>query len=163
MRSSSERETSPDSSAPPRRPFRQRLDGWAGSRWGGAGTALAAILAGGAALRAVGIQYGLPFGAILNPDEQLIVPRAWKLVHGGGGDPHWFDYPTLLMYVNAPFQWWPSQPSFLTARVVAALLGVGAVAATWWLGRAAYRSAGAGAGAAAIGAGGRRARPRPPP
>ena len=33
-------------------------------------------------LRAVGIQYGLPFGSILNPDEQSIVPRAWKLVHG---------------------------------------------------------------------------------
>jgi len=73
-------------------------------------------------LRVVGIQYGLPFGNLLNPDEQSIVPRAWKLVHGGGGDPHWFDYPTLLMYVNAPFQAWQDEPSFLTARIVAVVL-----------------------------------------
>ena len=96
------------------------------------------MLALAAALRAVGIQYGLPFGNLLNPDEQSIVPRAWKLVHGGGGDPHWFDYPTLLMYVNAPFQAWQSHPSYLTARIVALVLGVACVAASWWLGRRAY-------------------------
>ena len=106
--------------------------------------ALAAILALAAAVRAVGIQYGLPFGNLLNPDEQSIVPRAWKLVHGGGGDPHWFDYPTLLMYVNAPFQAWQSHPSYLTARIVAVVLAVLAVAAAWWLGSRAYgRHAGA--------------------
>src|SRR5437660_11720997 len=138
MRSSSERETSPGSSATPRRPFRLHLDRWAGTRWGGKGPVLAAILAGAALLRAVGIQYGLPFGNLLNPDEQSIVPRAWKLVHGGGGDPHWFDYPTLLMYVNAPFQAWQHQPSFLTARIVAVAIGLAAIAAAWWLGRRAY-------------------------
>ena len=99
---------------------------------------LAVALAAGAALRVVGIQYGLPFGNLLNPDEQSIVPRAWKLVHGGGGDPHWFDYPTLLMYVNAPFQAWQSHPSYLTARIVAVVLALGAIAAAWWLGRSAY-------------------------
>src|ERR671931_272438 len=151
MRSSSERETSPSSSATRRRRFRSRLDRWAESQWGGRGTALAAILAGAAALRFVGIQYGLPFGNLLNPDEQSIVPRAWKLVHGGGGDPHWFDYPTLLMYVNAPFQTWQSQPSFLTARLVAVVLALGSVTAAWWLGRRAYGES-AGAVAAAISA-----------
>ncbi|HXY84705.1 MAG TPA: glycosyltransferase 87 family protein [Gaiellaceae bacterium] len=99
-----------------------------------------AILAGAAALRAVGIMYGLPFGNLLNPDEQSIVPRAWKLVHGGGGDPHWFDYPTLLMYVNAPFQAWQSHPSYLTARIVGLVIGLGSIAAAWWLGRRAYGS-----------------------
>jgi 4-amino-4-deoxy-L-arabinose transferase-like glycosyltransferase len=98
-------------------------------------------------LRFVGIEYGLPFGNLLNPDEQSIVPRAWKLVHGGGGDPHWFDYPTLLMYVNAPFQAWHDEPSFLTARIVAVVLGLGAIAAAWWLGQRAF---GAGLVAAAI-------------
>ena len=100
MRSSSEPEASPSSSATRRRRFRpnRRL---AETRWGGPATALGALLALAAALRAVGIEYGLPFGNLLNPDEQSIVPRAWKLVHGGGGDPHWFDYPTLLMYLNA--------------------------------------------------------------
>jgi len=127
--------------------LRRAADRWADTRWGGAGTALAAILAGAAVLRLVGIQYGLPFGNLLNPDEQSIVPRAWKLVHGGGGDPHWFDYPSLLMYVNAPFQAWQSQPSFLTARIVQVVLSLGAIAAAWWLGHRAY---GTGVVAAAV-------------
>src|SRR5213080_4108033 len=135
---------------PRRMALRRPLARWAGTRWGGPGTALAAILAGAGLLRAVGIQYGLPFGALLNPDEQLIVPRAWKLVHGGGGDPHWFDYPTLLMYVNAPFQAWQHQPSYLTARVVGIALGLGAIAAAWWLGRRAYGTGVVAAAAVAV-------------
>jgi hypothetical protein len=138
MRSSSEREASPSSSATLRRRSSVAVHRWAETRWGGPATALAALLGLAAAVRAVGIQYGLPFGNLLNPDEQSIVPRAWKLVHGGGGDPHWFDYPTLLMYVNAPFQAWHSHPSYLTARIVALVLGVGSVAAAWWLARRAY-------------------------
>jgi hypothetical protein len=126
------------------------LDRWAGTRWGGLGTALAAILAGAAAIRLVGIQYGLPFGNLLNPDEESIVPRAWKLVHGGGGDPHWFDYPTLLMYVNAPFQAWQDEPSYLTARIVGVVLALAAIAAAWWLGRRAFGTPSAGVVAAAV-------------
>jgi 4-amino-4-deoxy-L-arabinose transferase-like glycosyltransferase len=125
------------------------IDRWAGTRWGGQGTALAAILAGAAAIRLVGIQYGLPFGNLLNPDEQSIVPRAWNLVHGGGGDPHWFDYPTLLLYVNAPFQAWQGEPSYLTARIVGVALATAAIAAAWWLGRRAFGTASAGVVAAA--------------
>ncbi|MGZ4402933.1 MAG: glycosyltransferase 87 family protein [Gaiellaceae bacterium] len=126
------------------------VDRWAGTRWGGRGTALAAILAGAAAIRLVGIQYGLPFGNLLNPDEESIVPRAWKLVHGGGGDPHWFDYPTLLMYVNAPFQAWQDEPSYLTARIVGVVLALAAIAAAWWLGRRAFGTPSAGVVAAAV-------------
>ena len=48
--------------------LRRAAGRWADTRWGGAGTALAAILAGAVALRFVGIQYGLPFGNLLNPD-----------------------------------------------------------------------------------------------
>src|SRR3954471_16319678 len=148
-RSSSARDTSPISPVT----FRRRSspgaagDHRSGTRWVGPGATLAAILAGAAALRLVGIQYGLPFGNLLNPDEQSIVPRAWKLVHGGGGDPHWFDYPSLLMYVNAPFQAWQGEPSFLTARIVAVALALAAIAAAWWLGQRAF---GAGLVAAAI-------------
>jgi 4-amino-4-deoxy-L-arabinose transferase-like glycosyltransferase len=104
----------------------------------GPGLALAAILALAAALRVVGLEYGLPFGGLLNPDEQSIVPRAWRMVHGGGLDPHWFDYPTLLMYLIAPFQAWQSGPSYLTARAVVVVIALLGVAAAWWLGRSAY-------------------------
>ncbi len=110
---------------------------------------LLALLGLAAALRLIGIEYGLPFANLLDPDEQSIVPRAWKIVHGGGLDPHWFDYPSLLLYVLAPFQAWQGEPSYLTARLVIAAFGVGAVAATWWLGRAAYGST-AGLVAAAV-------------
>ncbi|HKP19842.1 MAG TPA: glycosyltransferase 87 family protein [Gaiellaceae bacterium] len=99
---------------------------------------LAAILALAAALRLVGIEYGLPFGGLLNPDEPNIVRRAFGFVHGAGLDPHWFDYPTLVLYVLSPFQAWQAEPSYLAARVVVAVFGIGAVAAAWWLGRTAY-------------------------
>jgi 4-amino-4-deoxy-L-arabinose transferase-like glycosyltransferase len=116
--------------------------------WGGPRLALAAILAGAAALRVVGIAYGHPF-PLFSPDEKSIVPRAWAMVHGGGLDPHWFDYPTLLMYLLAPFQAWQHQPSYLAARIVVVLLALGAVAAAWWLGRRAYGGS-AGVVAAAV-------------
>ena len=92
---------------------------------------LAAILALAAALRLIGIEYGLPFGSLLNPDEENIAPRAWRMVHGSGLDPHWFDYPTLVLYVFAPFQAWQGGPSYLTARLIVAALGVTGVAAAW--------------------------------
>ena len=117
--------------------------------WGGPRVALAAILAGAAALRLVGVGYGLPF-PLLSPDEQSIVPRAWKMVHGGGLDPHWFDYPSLLMYLLAPFQAWQHDPSYLAARLVVVALALGAVAASWWLGSRAYGGAAGPIAAAAV-------------
>ena len=111
--------------------------------------ALAGILAAAAALRLVGVGYGLPF-PLLSPDEQSIVPRAWKMVHGGGLDPHWFDYPALLMYVIAPFQAWEGEPSYLAGRLVVIVLALGAVAAAWWLGESAYGGAAGPIAAAAV-------------
>ena len=131
---------------------RPALERWAETRWGGPTTALAAILGGAAALRGVGIEYGLPYDNLLNPDEHNIVVRAWRMVHGGGADPNFFDYPTLLMYVEAPFQAWQDAPSLLSARIVVLVLAVGSIAATWWLARRAFGSARAGAVAAAIAA-----------
>jgi 4-amino-4-deoxy-L-arabinose transferase-like glycosyltransferase len=107
------------------------------TRWGSPWVALAALLAGAAAIRLVGVQYGLPF-PLLNPDEENIVPRAWRMSHGGGLDPEWFDYPTLLMYVLAPFQNWADEPSYLAARLVLIVLSLAGIAAAWWLGRRAY-------------------------
>ena len=71
------------------------------------------------------------------------------MVHGGGLDPHWFDYPTLLMYLLAPFQAWEAVPSYLAARVVVLVLSLEAIAAAWWLGSRAYGQT-AGAVAAAV-------------
>jgi Dolichyl-phosphate-mannose-protein mannosyltransferase len=107
------------------------------SRWGGPWLALGALLAGAAAIRLAGVQYGLPF-PLLNPDEQNIVPRAWRMSHGGGLDPDWFDYPSLLMYVLAPFQAWSDEPSYLAARLVLVVLSLAGIAAAWWLGGRAY-------------------------
>jgi len=108
------------------------------SRWGRPAGALAAILALAAALRAVGIEYGLPFG-LLNPDEQSIVPLAWRIAHSQSPDPHgFFDYPTLVPELMAPFQAWQAHPSYLAGRIVVLVLALAAVAAAWWLGRAAY-------------------------
>ena len=65
-------------------------------------TAVAAtVVAFAAALRVVGSGSGLPL-PLLNPDETNIVPRAWELVHGGGLDPGWYDYPSLLFLLLAP-------------------------------------------------------------
>ena len=111
--------------------------------------ALAAILVLAAVLRLVGIRYGLPF-PLLDPDEASIVPRSWRMVHGGGLDPHWFDYPSGLMYVLAPFQAWQHEPSYLAARLVVAAFGVGAVAGSWWLGSVAYGRRAALVAAAAV-------------
>lgn len=128
----------------PRRPKSERPE----SRWGGPPVAFAAILGLAAALRLVGVQYGLPF-PLLNPDERNIVPRAWSMVHGGGPDPHWFDYPSLVMYLLAPFQAWQDEPSYLAARLTVVALAVGGVAAAWWLGQRAYGTL-AGSVAAAV-------------
>ncbi len=97
------------------------------SRWGNRWLALAALLAGAGALRLVGVQYGLPH-PLLNPDEENIVPRAWRMANGGGLDPGWFDYPTLLMYVLAPFQRWADEPDYLAARLVLIALALGGIA-----------------------------------
>ena len=116
-----------------RRPGSERPE----RRWGGPPAAFAAVLALAAALRLTGIQYGLPF-PLLNPDERSIVPRAWAMVHGGGLDPHWFDYPTLVMYLLAPLQAWQDDPSYLAARLTMVVVALGGVAAAWWLGQRAY-------------------------
>lgn len=110
--------------------------------------ALGAILGLAALLRLVGIGYGLPL-AVLNPDEASIVPRAWRMGQGHL-DPGWYDYPSLLMGLLAPVQAFAGSPSYEAARAVAVLIGLGGVAATWWLGRRTYGTGAAIVGAAAV-------------
>ena len=118
------------------------------SDWGGPRAALGAILVGAAALRLTGIEYGLPYGSLLDPDEQNVVPRAWRMTHGGGLDPHFFDWPTLVTYAVAPFQAWQEGPSYLTGRLVIVAFALAGVAAAWWLGSAAYGTVAAAVAAA---------------
>jgi hypothetical protein len=110
---------------------------------------LLGIVALAASLRLVGLRYGLP-EPLLNPDEANIVPRAWELVHGGGLDPGWYDYPSLMMLVLGPTQLLAADPSFGAARVAALLIGLLGVLAAWWLGRIAYGAWAAVVGAAAV-------------
>jgi 4-amino-4-deoxy-L-arabinose transferase-like glycosyltransferase len=83
------------------------------------------------------VTYGLPY-PLLNPDERSIVPRAWEMAHGGGLDPGWYDYPSLVIELVAPFQLGLGDPSYLAARLVIVAVGVAGVAAAWWLGARAY-------------------------
>jgi 4-amino-4-deoxy-L-arabinose transferase-like glycosyltransferase len=103
---------------------------------------LAGLLLLAAALRIPGLRYGLPF-PLLNPDEESIVPRAWAIGHGEGLDPGWYDYPSLLFYVLAPIEAFFDEPSYGAARAIAVVIGIGSVAAGWWLGRVAYGEAAA--------------------
>jgi 4-amino-4-deoxy-L-arabinose transferase-like glycosyltransferase len=104
---------------------------------------LGLVLLVAAILRVVGLRYGLPFGGLLNPDELNVVPRAWRMTHGGGADPHWFQWPTLVLYLQAPFQAWHAEPAYLTARLLTAALGIATVVAAWWVGGLAYGRRGA--------------------
>lgn len=97
----------------------------------------------------VGAGSGLPL-PLLNPDETNIVPRAWELVHGGGLDPGWYDYPSLIFLALAPTQIGLHDPSYGAARSVVVLVGVLGVGAAWWLGRAAYGTAAAVTGAVGV-------------
>lgn len=111
--------------------------------------ALGSTLVVAASLRIVGAGYGLPY-PLLNPDEGNLVPRAWQLVHGGGLDPGWYDYPSLLFVLLAPSQVISAEPSYGLARVVAIGIGLGGVAAAWWLGQVAYGRWAAIVGAATV-------------
>ena len=102
--------------------------------------ALGGLVALAALLRIPGLRYGLPF-PLLNPDEESIVPRAWAMAHDPSFDPGWYDYPGLLFDLLALFQLPFDAPSYGIARAVAAAVGIGGVAAAWWLGRAAYGDA----------------------
>jgi hypothetical protein len=116
---------------------------------------LAAAMAVGAAVRLIGLGYGLP--AVYNPDEIAIMNRAMGLAQNGF-NPHNFLYPSLYFY--ALFAWegawfaigrvsgvFSSLAAFersffvdptsiyLAGRLLTALCGVLTIATTWTLGR----------------------------
>jgi hypothetical protein len=60
------------------------------------------------------------------------------MTHGGGLDPGWFDYPTLLIYVLAPFRTGPTNRATSPPDSSLFALALAGVAAAWWLGGRAY-------------------------
>lgn len=64
-------------------------------RWLGA----AALLLGAAWLRFTAIDWGAPY--VYHPDEHFIVHPALDIVRSGDPNPHWFQYPSLLIYAQA--------------------------------------------------------------
>ena len=59
------------------------------------------------------------------------------MANGGGLDPGWYDYPSLLFLVLAPTQLGLDEPSYGAARVAAVCRGRPRRGAAWWLGRVA--------------------------
>jgi 4-amino-4-deoxy-L-arabinose transferase-like glycosyltransferase len=60
---------------------------------------LATILALALALRLWGINWGAPF--VYHPDEHFVLHPALDMVRERDPNPHWFQYPSLLLYVEA--------------------------------------------------------------
>lgn len=116
---------------------------------------LFALLGIAAILRFYGIEFGLP--GKYRPDEEFLVSRGLGILHGEL-NPHFFQYPSLYMYLLAVvYGAWRAigeslgsfgaagfqafldatggAPAHLVARQTTALLGVAGVAATYRLGR----------------------------
>lgn len=60
---------------------------------------VALIILFGFVLRLIGIRHGLP--GIYHPDEPIVVSRAVSLVLNGDFNPHFYHWPSLLMYILA--------------------------------------------------------------
>ncbi|GIW41577.1 MAG: hypothetical protein KatS3mg076_2154 [Candidatus Binatia bacterium] len=114
-----------------------------------------------AALRLWGIHWGAPF--VYHPDEHFVLHAALDIVRTGDPNPHWFEYPSLWIYVEAllvlvlepfvdaplttnhlltglgPWDALPEQwPFVLAGRVATAGMAVAGVVATGFAGRALF-------------------------
>ena len=119
----------------------------------GALALLGAILLGALALRLWQLDHGLPFA--FNADEaEHFVPKAVRMLGGGGLDPGYYENPsglTYLLYLVFKLRFAAGFPfgggrelvrdfaadpgdAFLTARVAVALIGTLVVALVYWAG-----------------------------
>ncbi len=116
-----------------------------------------------AALRAWGLDYGVPHPTV-RPDEERVVGRAYKILATGDFNPVSYAYPGLMIYLNTLalsayvlvgrllghydntfdflFAAVVTDPGlhYLICRAVSVVLGVGTVGVTYLLGREGYRS-----------------------
>ena len=118
---------------------------------------LMGIVLVGALVRFTGIDWGRPF--VYHPDEATIVKTAMRMVATGDWNPHDFNYPSLVIDMNAGIvalghaiaswplaadQAWlfgahealPEQfDAFLASRIVVACLGLATIVVTYAIGR----------------------------
>lgn len=103
-------------------------------------------------LRFYGIHWGLPnslHSYSYHPDEFLIIGAAYVAVYYGRSiNPGFYNYPSLFIYICAlgmavaiGYGLKPTDTDiYLIARVISALMGVGAVAAVYWAGKTLFDS-----------------------
>jgi hypothetical protein len=68
------------------------------SRTGSHRTWLALVSVGGFALRAWHLNHGISYG--VGVDEPVIIGRILQMTRSGDYNPHFFDYPTLYVYLQ---------------------------------------------------------------
>src|SRR5438128_805004 len=51
-------------------------------------------------IRLLGVSYGLPF--INHPDEPINLHTVQEMVRNHSWNPHFFDYPSLMFYIQLP-------------------------------------------------------------
>ena len=123
-----------------------RLFSWTGSHR----TWLALVMAGGVALRTWHLSHGIPYG--VGDDESFIMGRILHMMRSGDYNPHFFDYPTLYMYLQllvgiARFLWgamageWralasaPPEAFYLWGRSLTVLFGTATIVLVYRIGR----------------------------
>ena len=106
---------------------------------------LAVVVAGAFMLRASGTTFGFPLA--VHPDEPAVVDRAVEIVRSGDPNPHFFNYPSALIYLQAlvvavvqpaevAARDLPVVDLYLWGRLITALMAAATVLAVAWL---AYR------------------------
>ena len=102
--------------------------------------ALLAILLLAAALRAVGLAWGLRHPP--HPDEGVFLDNVALMIRAGDLDHRYYQYPGLFFYLLYPLVWllsrgddMPGPAAYLAARALVAAFGVAACALAYRLGR----------------------------
>jgi len=113
------------------------------------------ILSLATSIRLLGIRYGLPY--TFHTDEPTIVERALRMLRVGDYNPHFFNYPSLTIYLQAVVYAlyfmvrvteqtahiihivdMPNHFFYLPGRLATALIGVVTVGLTYFVGKRMY-------------------------
>jgi len=107
---------------------------------------LCILLIAGFILRIEGIDFGLP--QHFHPDETPLISHGFQILSSGDLNPHFFAYPSLLIYINAIiFGLYLylhgsiiSYEQYLIARLIVAVFGTGIIALTYLIGKELFNS-----------------------